>query len=227
VSKDSPKKAEQELLDNAAKRLDVTPQNLRDALSAAQDDQLDEAVKNGDLTQAQADKIKAHRTKLGTVLAPGGGGALLYGKHPGGRRLKMLHGFGLVSDLAKALDLSEKELLAKLRDGKSVANIAKAQGKSLDSVRSAIKAAARTRSDKAVEDGALTRKQADAMLEHLDERLEHLDKAPGKRFRGRDRLRHAVPVTPDMKPGGRRSRPQAHRRASATAKITMVSIPRR
>ena len=37
VSKDSPKKAEQELLDNAAKRLDVTPQKLRDALSAAQE----------------------------------------------------------------------------------------------------------------------------------------------------------------------------------------------
>jgi len=175
VSKDSPKKAEQELLDNAAKRLDVTPQKLRDALSAAQDDQLDEAVKNSDLTQAQADKIKARRKELGTVLAPGGGEPLLLGKHPGGPHSKTFFGFGLMPDLAKALDLSETEFVAKLRDGKSVADIAKAQGKSLDSVRSAVKAAAKTRSDKAVEDGRLTRKQADETLEHLDERLKHLD----------------------------------------------------
>ena len=87
----------------------------------------------------------------------------------------MFFGFGLMPDLAKALDLSETEFVAKLRDGKSVADIAKAQGQSLDSVRSAVKAAAKTRSDKAVEDGRLTRKQADETLEHLDERLKHLD----------------------------------------------------
>ena len=194
-SKDDPRKAEQTVLDNAAKRLDVTPQKLRDALAAAQDDQLDEAVKNGDLTQKQADAIRQRRKQFGSVLGHGGKGPLLHRKHLGGPA------FGLFSDLAKSLDLSAKELRSKLRDGKSIADVAKAQGKSLADVRSAVKAAAKTRTDKAVKDDDLTRKQADALLEHLDRRLENLDKLPrGPRHGRRDRFRGA-PGRPDMKPG--------------------------
>ena len=194
-SKDDPKKAEQAVLDNAAKRLDVTPQKLRDALAAAQDDQLDEAVKNGDLTQKQADAIKQRRKQFGSVLGHGGKGPLLHRKHLGGPA------FGLFSDLAKSLDLSAKELRSKLRDGKSIADVAKAQGKSLADVRSAVKAAAKTRTDKAVKDDDLTRKQADALLEHLDKRLENLDRLPRRPMHGRrDRFRGA-PGRPDMKPG--------------------------
>ena len=194
-SKDDPKKAEQAVLDNAAKRLDVTPQKLRDALAAAQDDQLDEAVKNGDLTQKQADSIKQRRKQFGSVLGHGGKGPLLHRKHLGGPA------FGLFSDLAKSLDLSAKELRSKLRDGKSIADVAKAQGKSLADVRSAVKAAAKTRTDKAVKDDDLTRKQADALLEHLDKRLENLDRLPRRPMHGRrDRFRGA-PGRPDMKPG--------------------------
>ena len=194
-SKDDPKKAEQAVLDNAAKRLDITPQKLRDALAAAQDDQLDEAVKNGDLTQKQADSIKQRRKQFGSVLGHGGKGPLLHRKHLGGPA------FGLFSDLAKSLDLSAKELRSKLRDGKSIADVAKAQGKSLADVRSAVKAAAKTRTDKAVKDDDLTRKQADALLEHLDKRLENLDRLPRRPMHGRrDRFRGA-PGRPDMKPG--------------------------
>ena len=186
-SKDDPKKAEQAVLDNAAKRLDVTPQKLRDALAAAQDDQLDEAVKNGDLTQKQADAIKQRRRQFGSVLGHGGKGPLLHRKHLGGPA------FGLFSDLAKSLDLSAKELRSKLRDGKSIADVAKAQGKSLADVRSAVKAAAKTRTDKAVKDDDLTRKQADALLEHLDKRLENLDRLPRRPMHGRrDRFRGAI-----------------------------------
>lgn len=195
-SKDDPKKAEQAVLDNAAKRLDIAPQKLRAALAAAQADQLDEAVKNGDLTQKQADAIKQRRKQSCAVLGRGGKGPpMLHRKHLGGPA------FGLFSDLAKSLDLSAKELRSKLRDGKSIADVAKAQGKSLADVRSAVKAAAKTRTDKAVKDDDLTRKQADALLEHLDRRLENLDKLPRRPMHGRrDRFRGA-PGRPDMKPG--------------------------
>lgn len=57
VTKDDAKKAEQAILDDAAKRLNVAPEKLRDALSAAQDAQLDQAVEDGDLTQKQADAM--------------------------------------------------------------------------------------------------------------------------------------------------------------------------
>src|SRR5688500_6541719 len=77
VTKDDAKQTEQAILDDAAKRLDVTPEKLRDALSAAQDTQLDQAVKDGDLTQKQADAIKAARKDSGRVL----GGPGLRGLH--------------------------------------------------------------------------------------------------------------------------------------------------
>jgi hypothetical protein len=68
VSKDDGAKTEQAILGNAAKRLNVTPDKLRDALAAAQDDQLDQMVKDGTLTQKQADAIKARRKQSGRVL---------------------------------------------------------------------------------------------------------------------------------------------------------------
>jgi hypothetical protein len=187
VSKDDAGRAEQEVLDDAAKRLGVTSDKLRDALSAAQDAQLDKAVKDGDLTQKQADGLKAMRKESGSVLGgPRGLLKLHGGPHPFGRG-KGLHGgpvlagpkAGVVGDLADALGVSTVKLFEQLRDGKSIADVAKAQGKSLDSVRSSVKAAAKKRFDKAVADGDLTRKQADRMLEHLGARLENLDAKRG------------------------------------------------
>jgi hypothetical protein len=187
VSKDPPGKTEDAVLTDAAKRLDVTPDKLRAALKAAQsaelDKKLDAAVKAGDLTRKQADEIKQARERSGSVL----GGPPLGG--PGVRGLHRRFGPGLggpglgrPNELSKALGISERELFTRLRAGKSIAAIAKAEGKSLDDVRSALKAAAKNRLDKAVTVGKLTRKQADAILAHLDERLTHLDRVPRRRF---------------------------------------------
>jgi transposase-like protein len=203
VTRDDGKKAEQEVLADAAKRLNVTPEKLRDALSAAQDAQIDEAVKAGKLTQAQADKIKAARKQSGSVL--GGphlrGGPRLYGDFGmrGGPGLPGPGG-GMIGDLAKALGLSADKLFEQLRDGKSIADVAKAHGKSLDDVRASVKAATKTRLDKAVEAGDLTRKRADAMLARLDMMLKHLDaKLLGRRHRHLDR---EMGPAPKLRPGG-------------------------
>jgi transposase-like protein len=211
VTRDDGKKAEQEVLADAAKRLNVAPDKLRDALAAAQDAQIDAAVKAGKLTQAQADKIKAARKQSGSVL--GGphfrGGPRLYGGKGmrgdfgmrGGPGLPGPGG-GMIGDLAKALGLSNDKLFEQLRDGKSIADVAKAQGKSLDDVRATIKAATKTRLDKAVDDGDLTRKRADAMLERLDMMLKDLDaKHPllGRRHR---HLRGEPGPAPELRPGG-------------------------
>jgi ribosomal protein S20 len=72
----------QAFLNDVAKRLNVTPQQLSAALKAASLDRLDAAVKAGVLTQAQADRIRQRIQQGGTApllfgpgeLAPGGVG---------------------------------------------------------------------------------------------------------------------------------------------------------
>src|SRR6185369_12368677 len=117
---------------------------LRNALGAAEDAQLDQAVKDGKLTQAQADAIKKAREQSGTVLGgPGAGG------RPGGPGfgfgLRGGPGFGLKLDKGGALDaaagalgLKLDDLVSKLRAGQSIADIAKADNKSLDDVKAAM-----------------------------------------------------------------------------------------
>jgi hypothetical protein len=182
---DDPKTREDAVIADAAKRLDVAPSELRDALDQAEDAQLDADVKAGRLTQEQADAIKKHRDEAGTVL---GGGFPFFAKPfrekslegkrfdgkphlslrigpPGGGPIE------LVDTAAKALAISRAELFDRLRDGKSLEEIAKAEGKSLDDVRSAVRSELKQRFDNAVENGKLTRKQADDMLSHLSDKL--------------------------------------------------------
>ena len=173
TSSDDPKQREQAVLADAAERLDVSPSELRDALSEAEDAQLDADVKAGRLTQEQADAMKKRRAELGTVLGAGGprhmGPHLSFraGPHDGGP-------IELFDTAAKALGISAAELKERLGDGKSLDEIAKAEGKSADDVRDAVRSTLKERFDKAVEEGDLTREQADRMLSHTDEMLEHL-----------------------------------------------------
>jgi hypothetical protein len=169
---DDAKEREQAVLADAAERLGVQPSELRDALGDAQDAQLDAEVKAGRLTQEQADAIKERRAQSGSVLGGGGPGF----RGPGGP-----HGFGfrhrgggpfeLTEAAAKALGISQDELWERIRDGETLAEIAKAEGKTVADVEQAVKAALKQRFDTAVKDGKLTREQADEMLEHLTERL--------------------------------------------------------
>src|SRR5688572_15701917 len=153
--------AEKEVLADAAKRLDTTPEKLRSALAAAQDAQLDKAVKAGEITQAQADAIKARRKQSGRVL--GGPGMRGPGHHKGGGPGFRGAGRGIpiLREVAKALGLTEAELFEQLRDGKSIAQIAKAENKSLESVKDAVRKAVKAELDKQVAAKQITQAQAD------------------------------------------------------------------
>jgi hypothetical protein len=187
---DDPRQREEAVLADAAEQLDVTPSELRDALSDAQNEQLDADVKAGRLTQEQADAIKEHREEMGTVLGPGG---FLHRGGPGiGFALKFGGGgpIELLDTAAKALGISRDELVDRLEDGDSLEEIAKAEGKSVDDVRKAVESEVTDRLDKAVENGDLTREQADRMREHLGDMIDNLGEFRLPRF---DRGEFRVP----------------------------------
>jgi hypothetical protein len=179
---DDRQQAEQSILDDAAKRLNVTPDELRSALGAAEDSQLDQAVKDGKLTQEQADAIKARRAKDGGVLGGpgvggphGGPGGPGFGRGLGGPGLMFKLGPGGALDAAaSALGLKREDLVSKLRDGKSIADVAKDQNKSLDDVKKSITAGVTKELDQAVTDKKLTSDQRDEVLKELDEHLDDL-----------------------------------------------------
>jgi hypothetical protein len=178
TSADDGKKTEQAIIDDAAGKLNVEPSKLRDALKGAIQDQLDQAVKDGKLTQSQADALKQRMDQSGRLLpfgrpgGPGGrGGPGFGGGGPGFGH----HGFGGGSTLSAAADflgLKEADLLTQLRSGKSLADVAKDKGKSTDDLKSALKAAAKKDLDQAVNDKQLTQAQADEELTELDSRLD-------------------------------------------------------
>jgi transposase-like protein len=202
MSDDDGKKAEDSIIANAAKKLDVEPGELRGALSDAEDAQLDEAVRNGDLTRKQADAMKRERRRSGRVLGHPGGPHRGFGPGGPGGPGRLGRRGGPLADVAKALGISRRALFSRLRDGKSVADVARAEGKSLSEVRASVKAAAKRRLDRAVEREDLTRKQADAILEHLDE---HLDRLGERGFPGQRRgigPGPGGPPPPGFAPGG-------------------------
>jgi len=169
----------QAFLNDVAKRLHVTPQQLTDAMSGASVDQLNAAVAAGKLTQAQANALKQRLTQEGggPFLLPGGPG---FRGGPG-----MLRGGGFfggsdsqddpMAAAAKYLGLSETQLFNQIEAGKSLAQIATAQGKSTSGLKDAMVASIKARLDKAVAAKDLTSAQEQQMLTDfsagLDQRI--------------------------------------------------------
>jgi hypothetical protein len=182
---DDRQKTEQSILDDAAKRLNVTPEALKSALGAAEDAQLDAQVKAGKLTQEQADAIKKARAQAGTVLGgpgvggrPGGPGGPGFGPRGGPGHMGLQLGLdikgGAVDAAASALGLSRDDLVAKLKAGKSIADVAKDQSKSLDDVKTAITDAVTKELDQRVADKKLTGDQRDELVKELKDHIDDL-----------------------------------------------------
>jgi hypothetical protein len=161
-----------DFLDSVARHLGISRQKLDEATKAAAIDQVDAQLKAGQITQAQADELKK-RIQDGDVPPLGAlrGGGRGFGFGPGapggpGGLLKA----GISDSLAAAakyLGLSESALRDQLNDGKSLADVAKAQGKDVNGLKDAILAAAKTDLDKAVSDKKLTQSQADDVYSRL------------------------------------------------------------
>ena len=180
----------QSFLDAVARHLGISSDRLEDATKAAAIDQVDAALGDGRITQAQADALK-ERIESGEFppfFGPGpffGSGRFFGPFHHGAPPLPL---FGeRLSAAADYLGLTESQLRQRLNDGPTLAEIAKAEGKSVDGLTQALVGAAKAKLDELVEDGELTRAQADAMLERLRQHVDDLVEHGRLRFRFRDR----------------------------------------
>ena len=167
-------KEHEAFLSDAAKRLDVTPAELKAALQGAHEARIDAAVAAGKLTKEQGEALK-QRAKDGGLPRFGGGhhggfggGGDGHRGGPGGRRGPSLDA------AATYLGLTQAQLRAELEAGKTLAQIAKAKGKSVDGLKVALKAGVEKKLDAAVKAGRLTRAQADEMLSMMSDHLDAL-----------------------------------------------------
>ena len=161
----SPPEESQAVIDDAAGQLGIQPSELSDALEKALENRVDQAVEDGRLTEEQADALKERIDSGDAPLIFGGFGGPGFG-----------HGhFGHFADLDAAtyLGLTEAALRAELEDGKTLAEISKAEGKSVSGLVQALVKAAKARIDEAVADGRLTQ-QADELEAGLEQRITDL-----------------------------------------------------
>jgi hypothetical protein len=154
-----PREENEAVIDDAARQLNVAPSALSKALQEALVHRIDAAVAAGRLTQREGDAIKA-RIRSGEL-------PLFFGAPPPGH----FGGFHGLDVAASYLGLSEPELRAKLDGGKSLADVAKDQGKSVDGLVQALVDDAQKHLDEAVSQGRLTQAEERQVLDDLKQRI--------------------------------------------------------
>lgn len=181
----------QQALDNFSKifasKLNVDEAKLNSAFSEAVSDTADQAVKDGTLSQTQANFIKdltkngikglmSNLPKVGSNGAGFGGMAGFAGMggaagtngfagmtNFAGKNVQELGQYlmPIVTAVSKALNLSPMDILAQLQADKSLADIAQAQKVDLQTVKDAITNSIKTQLEAAVKASKLTQAQAD------------------------------------------------------------------
>jgi hypothetical protein len=167
----SPQATSQAIVEDAAQQLGITPTKLSDALKKALENQVDAAVKDGRLTKDQGDALKARIESNDYPLLAGPGLFGFRGLRGGpGAFGHFGHVIGL-STAADYLGLTEAELRTQLESGKSLADVAKAQNKSVDGLVQALYDEAKKDLDAAVTAGKLTSSQEQTILSGLKQQI--------------------------------------------------------
>lgn len=181
ATKLSPGDETKAVVEDAAKQLGVDPAKLTDALKQALENRIDRAVEDGTLTAEQAEVMK-NRVEADDF--PLFAGPLLGQAHKGfGFRL-----FGELDTAASYLGVTEDSLREALRNGKTLAGIAKDEGKTVDGLVDALVTAATKTLDEAVSAGRLTKVQRDKLVADLEQRTT-------------DMVRGERPAFPRLRPG--------------------------
>ena len=166
-----PQAERQAFLNDAAGRLGTTSSKLENALEQAALDRVNAELAAGQITQAQADAAKAAINSGKLPIGIPGSGPGFGGRHGFG------FGFGLRGGLdaaASYLGITTDQLRTQLQSGKSLADIAKAQNKSVAGLEQAIVSAVQSKLDQAVKDGRLTSDEESQILARLKASIDNL-----------------------------------------------------
>jgi hypothetical protein len=143
----------------------------QDALKQAQLQTIDQLRKDGRITQAQADAMKA-RINAAQGLSLGGGFGLPHTR-PFGAKAGLMGQLRIaeMKAAAGALHLNAADLISRLRSGKTLSDLEQASGVSDAAVRTAMTNAARGVLDTAVKAGTLTQGEENLLLSRLGSRV--------------------------------------------------------
>lgn len=163
----TPQERQAAILQDLAGKLGVTVDKLKTAIQAVAGDQIDQALADGKLTQAQAAELK-RQLQSGSLLP------FRIGAGPGFPRHGSL-GFGRGMELDAAatyLGLAQADLRTQLQSGKTLAQIAQAQGKTVAGLEQAMLEAASSQLDRAVAAGKITADRKASILANLKTRID-------------------------------------------------------
>jgi hypothetical protein len=146
----------------------VDPATVVNAVVGALTQRIDQAAAEGKIDADRAAKAKAKVPDLANRFVNETKSA----RSGAGRRHRVLR--EAVNTAAKEIGVSEDDLKQALKDGKSIAQVAKEHDKSADDVVDAIVKKARGGIDQAVKDGKLDAKNADEIKQELPDRAKQL-----------------------------------------------------
>ncbi len=155
-----------------ASHLGVSIDRVKEAYQGAISDTLDQVVKDGKLTQDQADKLKnAFTDRLDQGLLPGFLGFPRLGRLPRfgfgrGDLFGRKAGFE-ISSFANALNMTPADLTSELQSGKTISDVAKEKNIGLDQVKTSVLSDLKSKLDQVVQNGKLTQAQADVIYNRL------------------------------------------------------------
>jgi hypothetical protein len=164
----SPSEESQAILNDAARQLGIEPSKLSNALKTALKNRVDAAVAAGRLTKEQGEALKARidADEYPVIF----GGPRGFGHFGPGHFGHIVH-FGDLSVAASYLGVTAGQLRTDLHAGKTLAQIAKDKGKSVDGLIKAMVDSAKGRLDAAVKAGRLTEERKQSILADLEQKI--------------------------------------------------------
>lgn len=153
-------------LARVAEKLGITETELQTAIQDAQLETIDEAVAEGHLTDERADRLRERVEE----------GVHLFARRPHHHPAPRL----IVSSAVHVLGIETTDLVAELKAGKSLAEVAEAQGMPVEDFTPALLTEIQTQLDALVAEDKLTADRAAEMFQHIEENIDRIVNAHHK-----------------------------------------------